>query len=299
MDPNLSRPIASDPSPTGNKTISQWLTEARRVFSESPIEISPREAFLLLAHVLDWSEAQVRARDDRLLEAEAAGHFQGLLTRRAAGEPSAYLTGIREFFGRELQVDRRVLIPRPETEHLVEATLTRLKDVPSPRVLDVGTGSGCVALTLACELPSARVTATDLSLDALEVARLNARHLNVWDRMSWLRGDLTKACALARFDAVVSNPPYVAEEAAEQMSPEVLDFEPHSALFAADQGRRLIVELLDDARRMKSGAHLCFELGFDQGEWALGEIDARPHLKDGELIRDYAGLSRVVACIRV
>ena len=300
----------ADSTSGGSDVVGREVADGRqrlRRAAETGLGTSAREADLLAAHVLGWTEAQVRARDDRALSVAQRDHYRRLIERRVAGEPVAYLTGRREFFGRELSVDDRVLIPRPETEHLIEAVLSDpvvvesaagSKAADGPRLLDVGTGSGCIAVTLACELPTARVTATDLSTGALEVARRNARRLGVGSRVDFLQTHLAAGLDLGAFDVLVSNPPYVANEAAAEMSPEVADYEPHLALFAEDQGRALIVELLDAAVGLRSGAAIWLELGYDQGDWILGAMAERPHLDRGRLLRDYSGHPRVAGCVR-
>jgi UDP-N-acetylglucosamine 1-carboxyvinyltransferase len=175
--------------------------------------------------VLGLSEAQVLARGRQPAGATAQRLFLALLERRLGGEPVAYLLGEREFYGRSFAVDRRVLVPRPETEHLVEAALAaRLPR--SPRILDLGTGSGCLAVTLALELPAARLVATDLSPGALAVAAANVRRWGVEGRVGLAAADLFAGLDLAAFDLVVSNPPYIDRREAPTLSPEVVDFEP-------------------------------------------------------------------------
>src|ERR1700674_5912187 len=208
----------------------------------------PREAALLLGAVLGLSEAQVMARDDQPVPPAAAARFEALLARRLGGEPVAYLLGEREFYRRSFAVDERVLIPRPETEHLVEAALT-LALPPAPRILDVGTGSGCLAVTLALELTGARVVAADLSPAALAVAAGNARRHGVAGRVAAAASDLIAAFDLSRFDLVVSNPPYVDPGDAPALSPEVCNFEPHLALFSPDSGDAVLARLIRECAR--------------------------------------------------
>ncbi len=210
-------------------TVGQLLAAARRLLAATPFGAPPREASLLLGRVLGLSEAQLLARDREPMAADAAARFEALLARRLAGEPVAYLTGEKEFWGRPFRVDRRVLIPRPETEHVVEAALAeRLPE--RPRLLDVGTGSGCLAVTLALELPGARVAATDLSPAALALAAANARALGAGARVSFLAADLAAGLDLGAFDLVVSNPPYIDPAELPELSPEVCAFEPRLAL---------------------------------------------------------------------
>src|ERR1700674_4057507 len=228
----------------------------------------PREAALLLGAVLGLSEAQVMARDDQPVPPGAVRRPPGGRWGRGGGgggggEPVAYLLGEREFYGRSFAVDERVLIPRPETEHLVEAALT-LALPPAPRILDVGTGSGCLAVTLALELTGARVVAADLSPAALAVAAGNARRHGVAGRVAVAASDLTAAFDLSRFDLVVSNPPYVDPGDAPALSPEVCNFEPHLALFSPDSGDAVLARLIRECARLRPGVPLVVEIGSGQ-----------------------------------
>ncbi len=254
----------------------------------------------MLGEILGWTEAQIRARDDRRLDTTAGRRLEDLLQRRCTGEPMAYILGRKEFYGRDFQVDSNVLIPRPETEHLIDEALDHLrsKEIEAPRILDLGTGSGCIAVTLACEFPDATVTATDISIGALGVAIGNAKSLGVERRVNFVAADLASCCRLGYFDLVVSNPPYVSEQAAGEMSAEVLDFEPHTALFADDHGRSVITALLEDAVRLRPEARVLIELGYDQGDWVEEAVRVRSYLGGPKLIRDLAGHSRVVGFSR-
>lgn len=271
------------------QTVDDLLASGRSILRASDLDISSREAAMLLAAVLDVDEMRVRTRGETRVGPSDAARFLDLARRRAAGTPSAYLLGRREFYGREFLVDPRVLVPRPETEHLVEAVLAL--DLPADaRLLDVGTGSGCIAVTLALELPEAQVVATDLSTDALDVARHNACRLNAAVR--FLCADLTAPLRLDAFDVVASNPPYVAHEAAAGMSREVTEHEPHLALFAPTRGTSVLERLLDAATELRPGATLLLELGSDQGDWLRDAVAARPGLELQKLIHDLAGLAR-------
>ena len=277
-------------------TVGQLLAEARPLLAATPFGASTREARLLLGHVLGLSEARVIARQETEVPPEAEGRFRDLLARRLTGEPVAYLTGEREFWGRPFAVDSRVLIPRPETEHLVEVALAeRLPE--RPWILDVGTGSGILAVTLALEIPGARSVAADLSPGALAVAAKNVRRLGAAERVALVGTDLAAGLDLARFDLVVSNPPYVDHADAPTLSPEVRDFEPALALFAPGSGDSVLARLFAQCAALRSEVRLVVEIGF-------GQLDAvRRHAEASglELIRvreDYAGIPRVLVLRR-
>lgn len=245
--------------------------------------------------MLGLGEAQVRARTEVTVAAADADRFERLLTRRLRGEPVAYLLGEREFYGRPFAVDRRVLVPRPETEHLVEAALG-LELPAAPRLLDIGTGSGCIAITFALERPAARVIATDLSPAALAVAGANAVRHSVTPRLALLAADLAAPLHLATFDLVVSNPPYIAPEVMATLSLEITGYEPSQALFAPQHGRAVLVRLLAAAAALRPGAWLLLEIGHDQAPWLRAALP--PHLALEALIDDYAGIPRTAVLHR-
>lgn len=278
------------------ETIAQILQDARRRLAGTTFEAPRREAGLLLGHVLGLAEAQVLARGEQAVEQDSRRRFYDLLERRLQGEPVAYLLGEREFFGRPFLVDRRVLIPRPETEHLVEAALA--EPLPErPLVLDVGTGSGCLAVTLGLELPSARIVATDVSPGALAVARANARRHGAADRVRLLLMDSLEGLDAGAFDLIVSNPPYVDPADAEILSTEVRDHEPHGALFAAEAGLAVYRKLLDGARDLRPGASMLFEIGQGQLPALREEAEGRG-VAVSRVIDDYAGIPRTVVIRR-
>ena len=271
-------------------TIGQLLAEARPLLAATPFGASTREARLLLGHVLGLSEARVIARQESEVPPEAERRFRDLLARRLSGEPVSYLTGEREFWGRSFAVDSRVLIPRPETEHLVEVALAeRLPE--RPWILDVGTGSGILAVTLALEIPGSRVVATDLSPGALDVAAGNARRLGA--RISFVNTDLAAGLDLSRFDLVVSNPPYVDRSEIPEMSPEVYDFEPSLALFPPGAGDSLYPRLFAQCASLRSGVGLAVEIGRGQLE-AIRRHAREAGLEIAEVREDYAGIPRTV-----
>lgn len=279
-------------------SIGDLLQAARRRLARAPFTPSTREAALLLGHVLGLSEAAVLARYGETVDGVSRARFAALLERRLAGEPVAYLIGEREFYGRPFTVDRRVLIPRPETEHLIEAALA-LELPRAPRVLDVGAGSGSIAVTLALEIPGARVVASDTSLGALRVLAANAGRHGVRDRVSILAADLAAGLRLERFDLVVSNPPYVDPAEKERLSPEVVEYEPPAALFASDCGRSVIARLLAAASGLRPGTPLVIEIGYDQSEWLRSAVAGRRELAVRDVVRDYAGIPRTAILERV
>jgi release factor glutamine methyltransferase len=281
-------------------TIQQLLAEARPRLAATPFGAPPREAGLLLGHVLGLTEAQVLARGEREVPCDEAQRFRSLLERRLRGEPVAYLTGEREFYGRPFHVDPRVLIPRPETEHVVEAALAEPLP-PSPWILDVGTGSGCLAVTLALEVPGSRVVATDLSPGALAVAARNARRHGVAERVHLVGLDLLAGLDLSRFDLVVSNPPYVDRADIPRMSLEVCNFEPHLALFPPGPGDQILARLIDQASRLRLGVRLILEIG--DGQLDSVSRRASPNSPASALHwagawTDYSGIPRVVVLKR-
>jgi release factor glutamine methyltransferase len=277
-------------------TVRDLLAGARAGLAAAPFQPPIREAALLLGRVLGLSEAQVLARDEREVAPAAAERFRGLLARRLTGEPVAYLFGEREFFGRAFHVDRRVLIPRPETEHLVEEALA-VPLPPSPWILDVGAGSGILAVTLALEIPGARAVATDLSPGALAVAAGNARRLGAGDSVHLVGADLARGLDLGRFDLVVSNPPYVDRADAPSLSPEVCAFEPHLALFAPGSGDSVLARLLTELGTVRSGVRLLLEIGYGQLESVRRQAAAAGWRFAGAR-DDYAGIPRVVTLQR-
>ncbi len=262
----------------------------RRQLSTAAFEASPRESTLLLGHVLGLTEAQVLARDRERVGDEHAGRFRSLIARRLTGEPVAYLVGRKEFFGRLFEIDSRVLIPRPETEHLVEEAL-KLDLPPTPRILDLGTGSGCLAVTLAIEL-SAPTVAVDVSPAALAVASANIRRHRVGHRVRPVAADLATGLSLTGFDLVVSNPPYLGPEEIDSISPEVARFEPATALFAPGSPDTVIARILLELEGLPKGTPLLIEMGHLHGG-RLGTLLAPGRFMLRRTRRDYAGIERI------
>ncbi len=252
------------------------------------------QAELLLAHALGVSRAGALARLDDVMSPDIAARYAANVARRAQHEPLAYILGHQEFCGLDFVVDRRVLIPRHETETLVELALNRARKIASPVIVDVGTGSGAIALTLAHRLPHARIIAIDVSLDALAVARMNAARLNLHTRVEFLEGDLL-APFIGSFDILIANLPYIPSQRFDQLPREVRAFEPRLALDGGADGldvmRRLLAQIESHAAR---GAVVLLEISEEQGDAAIQL--ARAILPDATigLHRDLEGLDRVV-----
>jgi release factor glutamine methyltransferase len=231
-----------------------------------------RDAELLLMRLLGCDRAFLLTHPDTVLTAEQAVMYESWLRRRAAREPIQYILGEQEFFGLTLAVTPDVLIPRPETEHLVEALLERFPRNSPLRIADVGTGSGAIAIALAASLPQAQITALDISPEALAVARGNAETHHVAGRIRFLQSDLLSALSGESFDAIVSNPPYVSEADHESLEKQVRDYEPHHALFAGPSGLDIYKQLIPQAREhLKPGGWLLMEIGQGQRD-ALAQL---------------------------
>jgi release factor glutamine methyltransferase len=269
-------------------------------------------AELLLMHVLGRDRTWIYTHPEDPLEAAAADRYFALVARRADGEPTQYLTGTQEFWGLEFEVTPAVLIPRPETEHVVEVALERLRargikinmttGLPSPplQIADVGTGSGCIALALAHELPHAEILATDISAQALEVARRNASRHALGGRVLFLQTDLLKAVNEANsFDLIASNPPYVARNESHRLPREVRDHEPASALFGGPTGAEIYPRLVEQAALLlRQKGILVLELGYNSLNHVRPLLYGQPAWLNVSVTNDLAGIPRVIAAER-
>lgn len=274
-------------------TIQRLLLWTSEFFARRGIDSPRLTAELLLAHALGMDRVHLYVEFDRPLDEGERARFRDLVQRRARGEPTYYLTGRRLFFGRPFYVDRRTLIPRPETEHLVEAALIHLVgDGEGRHILDLCTGSGCVGLSILAERPRARLCATDLSPEALAVARQNARALGVEARAEFLQGDLFAPVTGRRFDLIAANPPYVPRAEIAQLAPEV-QHEPAMALDGGEDGLELIRRIVAGAPAfLKSGGALCLEIGEGQGAALWGAL-SDAGFEAARIECDLAGLERV------
>ncbi len=259
--------------------------------------------------ILGADRAYLYAHPERELTPKEATRYEDALAQRATGMPSQYITGHQEFWGLDFVVSSAVLIPRPETEHLVEAVLELARGVERPKLVDVGTGSGCVALALAHELPDAEVYAVDLSAEALEIARANAVRLQLDKRVRFLQANIldviptedfspsggTCFSQFRDFDFVVSNPPYVAFSEADKVQKSVQEFEPRMAVFAGPNGTDVIVPLIKQAHRtLKPGGWLALEIGYSMRDEVVSLLS--PTMWDDiRVVPDLQGIPRVVA----
>jgi len=275
---------------------------------------SPRmNAEVLLMFLLGVNRAYLYAHPERELTAEEESRYDEVLAQRTTGMPSQYITGHQEFWGLDFVVSPAVLIPRPETEHLVETVLELARGVPQPKVVDVGTGSGCIALALAYELLSAEVYAVDVSAEALEIARANAARLQLENRVRFLRSNIFAVIpsepwpvrgtggasrgtcfSLTDFDFVVSNPPYVGFGEAEKVQKSVRDFEPRMAVFAGEHGLDVIGPLVEQAHRaLKPGGWLAVEIGYSMQDAVLNLLNPTMW-EDVRVVPDLQGIPRVI-----
>jgi release factor glutamine methyltransferase len=264
-----------------------------------PAEDSRRDAALLARAVLGWDQAQWLARRIEPASPEFTAAFGPVVARRAAGEPIAYILGEREFYGRVFRVSPAVLVPRPETELIVDQARAWLSAShrPAPTIVDVGTGSGCLAITLALERADAHLIATDVSPAALAIAADNAARHQVAARIDFRLAPLTADLHSAA-DLVVSNPPYVAERDRDSLSADVRDYEPPEALFGGADGLDVIRRLAPAARRaLRPAGALILEIG--QGQWEpVREILRRAGFADPRVEADLAGIPRTVVAER-
>jgi release factor glutamine methyltransferase len=277
------------------RTVGAALASAIARLCAAGVAEPEADAQVLLAHALATTRAGVIAAARDPLGPAAAVRLESLLSRRATREPVAYVVGVREFWSLALAVDRRVLIPRQETELLVETALRRAAH--ARRVLDVGTGSGAVAAALARELPRATVWASDCSLGALAVARGNCARLA--PGVGLLAGDLLAPVRGRRIDLVVSNPPYVSEPALAAVAPEVREFEPREALAAGVDGLAVLRRLVADAARvLVPGGWLLVEIGAGQATMVQSLFEATGCYMETVIEHDHAGIPRVVGARR-
>ncbi len=283
--------------PMPSATIAETLKHASQQLRSASIANDVLDAQTLLAEALGKDRTYLIVNFNEQLSEELLAKFQSLIARRTSGEPVQYITGHQQFFGLEFEVTPDVLIPRPETELIVEETirLVELEKLDSPVILDVGTGSGCIAVALARELEDAQVSACDISEAALTIAGRNAARHELANRIQFIHSDLLSAFPETQFaDFILSNPPYVAENELPTLQREVRDWEPHTALTDHGDGLSFYRRLLADSpSRLKPSGYLICELGFGQSDAVLAMADS-PIWESVQLLDDLQGIQRTL-----
>ncbi len=276
--------------------VARWAADD---FRARGIENPRLEAELLLAHALATERLRIIVESERALSSGELARFRELIQRRRRGEPVAYLRGYKEFYGREFRVDRRVLVPRPDTEILVDTALRR---TPATSMggcyLDLCTGSGCVAISLARTRPTCKVFAIDLSPDALAVARENAIRLGAAYQVAFMAGNLFEPLAAwpaLRFDLIAANPPYITEGDVAELPADVRSFEPRLALSGGEDGLAVTRPIVSESpRHLRPGGVLAVEIGTDQAD-AVQALFGEAGFRAIEVDKDYGGHERVVS----
>jgi release factor glutamine methyltransferase len=294
----------SDPAQVWTvKRLLEWTTG---FFTRKDVDPARLSAEQLLAHVLNVPRIKLYTDFERPLNESELSAYRELVRRASEQEPIAYLTGKAHFFNLEFEVTRDVLIPRPDTETLVENVLQlarRTSGFETPRVLDVCTGSGCIAAAIAHHHKHATIVATDVSPPALEVARRNLERLGLNDRVTLLEGNmfepLSQQVDQHPFDLIVSNPPYIATDKVETLDRSVRDYEPRIALDGGPDGLTFHRQLFTGApARLRSGGRIYFEIAFDQAEQVLALASEHADFEQVQILKDAGGNNRVVTAVR-
>jgi release factor glutamine methyltransferase len=277
-------------------TIGRLLEWTSRHFKGKGIDPARLEAELLLAHALCCSRTSLYTSYEEVPAEDKRGRFRELVQQRLEGRPVAHLRGRKEFFSLDFEVGPDVLVPRPDSEWIVTECLSLAKSMIAPTILDIGTGSGCLAVAVAAGHKGAVVTAIDISEAALKVARRNAERHHFAERIRFLHGDLfAPLSAGERFDFILCNPPYIPRGQIETLAPEVRDHEPRLALDGGEDGFAVIDRLIAGAgAHLQPGGHLILEIGFDQEEESRRRFAQHPSYELGKTIHDHAGHPRVL-----
>ncbi|EKK00806.1 modification methylase, HemK family [Rhodopirellula baltica SH28] len=288
----------SNDTPWTVMRLLEWTTDFfRKKGSESP----RLDAEILLAHARGCQRIELYTSFDKVPEEEQRVAFRELVRRRGEGAPVAQLVGYREFYSISIRVDENVLVPRPETEHLVIEAIDqikgRLSDRPSPTVLDIGTGSGAIAVAIAKSLPKTQVTAVDISLTALDIAKWNVENLKLSDRVTLLQSDLFDGLEPDQtFDVICSNPPYISQSEYDELPTTVREFEPRGALLSGPDGTEIIARLLTDSvQRLNDGGQLIIELSPMIAGACKTLAEQNGGYKEIHLIKDLAGHERILS----
>jgi len=278
--------------------LKKAVDSAYQLFIENDVPSPRLNAELLIMFVLGRERAYLYAHPERELTPDEQTRYDEVIRERARGCPTQYITGHQEFWGLDLLVSPAVLIPRPETEHVVETVLELAKEYPFAgpgrlRMVDVGTGSGCIALALASELPHAEIHACDISDEALEIARINAARLALGGNVLFRKSDLLTVYDGEEFDFVISNPPYVGEADADKVQKQVREFEPKIAVFSGGEGRDIYRKLIPQARTaLRPGGWFVAEMGYSEEEQVRNLLSG---WADIQVTPDLQGIPRVVA----
>lgn len=282
-------------------TLGQLLDWTGKHLAQKGSEFPRLDAEVLLAHVVGCKRIDLYGlRHGEEATTEVRQKYKDLIRRRVEGAPVAYLVGKKEFYGLDFSVGPAVLIPRPDTEHLLTEVLAEAKKLAAPKVVDVGVGSGCVAVTLAKKMPTANVTAIDINADALTQAKINADKHGVLDKIRFLRGDLLAPLESdERFDIIASNPPYIATEDIPALPIGVREFEPRVALDGGPGGYVILERLADQTRRLlKPGGFLIVEIGSPQEKRARDILQSYTEYRLSPTIFDHSGHPRVLKAQR-
>lgn len=266
-------------------------------FKQVGIETPELDARLLIQFEMNWSHTDyVMAKQDGLSQ-DSINAINALAARRKTGEPIDHIFGYREFYGRKFKVTKDVLTPRPETEGLVEKAIQTLRGAPSPHILDLGTGTGAIIISILAEIPTARGVAVDISKAALDIARENAKTHNLEGQLDLLLGDWFEPVS-GTYDLIVSNPPYITPAAMDALSVEVRDFDPDLALRGGEDGLVAYKVILSSAEDfLKPDGHVHFEIGYDQGE-TVSDLMKNAGYVDVRVLKDLAGHDRIVCGTR-
>jgi release factor glutamine methyltransferase len=277
-------------------TIGRLLDWTAKFLAQKGSEFPRLDTEVLLSHALGCKRIELYTRFEEPATDETRARFKELIRKRLEGCPVAYLVGRKEFFSLEFEVGPAVLIPRPDTETLVVEALRLAKEQPEPAIVDIGTGSGAIPVALAKQHTGARLTATDISPEALAVARRNATKHGLAERIRFLQGDLFAPLQPdERFDIILSNPPYIAQEDMAKLPVGVRDYEPHTALNGGPGGYAVFDRLLREAPRyLRPGGYLIVEIGSPQERPARQRIEAQSEYELGPTIKDGSGHPRVL-----
>jgi len=281
-------------------TVHDILNESTKVLETAEIPSARLDAEVLLAFYLGCERLDFFKNPEMVLDKQQIAGYRDFIARRLRWEPVAYMTGRKAFWTFSLEVSRDVLIPRPDTEIIVEETLDICRKINASKIkiLDIGTGSGAIALALAKEVPNGKITATDISASALALARKNAHSLDLDNKIDFQQGDLFGAVE-GVFDIIVSNPPYIAQEEYKELPSSVRDYEPRIALLAGKNGLEIYEKLINQAPDyLKKKGWLLLEIGAKQEQSVRGLMDESGFYDSIAMRRDYAGFPRVVRARR-